>query len=74
VAHLINTTVSQNEHKPEFVAQDFHFHLMVWAHERLFFGARRTTTTLCGLSRQPGARDKTQHLTPQATKSGYEHT
>src|ERR1700676_730686 len=24
-------------------------------HERLFFGARRTTTTLCGLSRQPGA-------------------
>ena len=33
----------------------FHFRLVVCRHERLCFGARRATATLCGLSRQPGA-------------------
>jgi hypothetical protein len=39
----------------EIVSAGFHFRLILFAHERLFFGARRATTTLCGLSRQSGA-------------------
>ena len=46
-----STTVSQNGHKPDICKAGFHFRLIVWAYERLFFGARRATTTLCGLSR-----------------------
>ena len=42
-------------HKIGTCRAGFHFRLIVWAHERLFFGARRATPTLCGLSRQPGA-------------------